>query len=145
MLTKAELALEQSQQGASDDVLLVGIKSLLDAVRITATQVYVNTALMKLVLLMNLMKIFLVTTAGTKVNAASKSGSQLVGIKSLLDAVRITATQVYVNTALMNMRLQLLQPKRIKEVVKLRASFAQPQPEYGSVFRQRHSVQVFEQ
>ncbi|GJW75812.1 hypothetical protein Tco_0135182 [Tanacetum coccineum] len=31
----------------------VGIKSLLDAVRITAAQVYVNTALMKLVLLMN--------------------------------------------------------------------------------------------
>ncbi|GJV93753.1 hypothetical protein Tco_1541566 [Tanacetum coccineum] len=32
---------------------IVGIKSLLDAVRITAAQVYVNTALMKLVLLMN--------------------------------------------------------------------------------------------
>ncbi|GKB27111.1 hypothetical protein Tco_0866512 [Tanacetum coccineum] len=33
--------------------MCVGIKSLLDAVRITAAQVYVNTALMKLVLLMN--------------------------------------------------------------------------------------------
>ncbi|GJS56279.1 hypothetical protein Tco_0629641 [Tanacetum coccineum] len=32
---------------------IVGIKSLLDAVRITAAQVYVNTALMKLVLLMD--------------------------------------------------------------------------------------------
>nr|GEW60488.1 ribonuclease H-like domain-containing protein [Tanacetum cinerariifolium] len=36
----------------------------------------------------------------------------------------------------------LLQPKRIKEILKLRASFEQPQPEYGSVFRQRYSVQV---
>ncbi|GJZ59496.1 uncharacterized mitochondrial protein-like protein [Tanacetum coccineum] len=33
--------------------LVVGIKSLLDAVKITGAQVYVNTALMKLVLLMN--------------------------------------------------------------------------------------------
>nr|GEV77928.1 hypothetical protein [Tanacetum cinerariifolium] len=40
------------------------------------------------------------------------------------------------------MRLQLLQPKRIKKVVKLRASFEQPQPEYGSVFQQRRSVQA---
>nr|GFA46160.1 hypothetical protein [Tanacetum cinerariifolium] len=39
------------------------------------------------------------------------------------------------------MGLQLLQPKRIKEVLKLRASFEQPQPEYGFVFRQRRSVQ----
>nr|GEU69715.1 hypothetical protein [Tanacetum cinerariifolium] len=37
---------------------IVGIKSLLDVVGITATQVYVNTALMKLVLLMNFKKIF---------------------------------------------------------------------------------------
>ncbi|GJU16836.1 ribonuclease H-like domain-containing protein [Tanacetum coccineum] len=37
---------------------IVGIKSLLDAVGITAAQVYVNTALMKLVLLMNFKKIF---------------------------------------------------------------------------------------
>nr|GFC13214.1 integrase, catalytic region, zinc finger, CCHC-type, peptidase aspartic, catalytic [Tanacetum cinerariifolium] len=36
-------------------------------------------------------------------------------------------------------------PKRIKEDVKLRASSEQPQPEYDSVFRQRRSVQVFEQ
>ncbi|GJT12974.1 hypothetical protein Tco_0860016 [Tanacetum coccineum] len=34
----------------------VGIKSLLDAVRITAAQVYVNTSLMKLVMLMNFTK-----------------------------------------------------------------------------------------
>nr|GEZ04235.1 hypothetical protein [Tanacetum cinerariifolium] len=32
-------------------------------------------------------------------------------------------------------------PRRIKKVVKLRASFEQPQPEYVSVFRQRRSVQ----
>nr|GEV70985.1 hypothetical protein [Tanacetum cinerariifolium] len=37
---------------------IVGIKSLLDVVGITAAQVYVNTALMKLVLLMNFKKIF---------------------------------------------------------------------------------------
>nr|GEV71810.1 putative reverse transcriptase domain-containing protein [Tanacetum cinerariifolium] len=37
---------------------IVGIKSLLDAVGITAAQVYVNIALMKLVLLMNFKKIF---------------------------------------------------------------------------------------
>ncbi|GJX29935.1 hypothetical protein Tco_0238014 [Tanacetum coccineum] len=37
----------------SEEQRYVGIKSLLDAVRITAAQVYVNTALMKLVLLMD--------------------------------------------------------------------------------------------
>nr|GFC11440.1 hypothetical protein [Tanacetum cinerariifolium] len=40
-----------------------------------------------------------------------------------------------------SMRLQLLQPKRTKEVLKLRASFEQPQPECGFIFRQRRSVQ----
>nr|GEW39430.1 hypothetical protein [Tanacetum cinerariifolium] len=39
------------------------------------------------------------------------------------------------------MRLKLLQPKRIKDVLKLRASCEQPQPEYDFVFRQRRSVQ----
>ncbi|GKC24615.1 hypothetical protein Tco_1026765 [Tanacetum coccineum] len=53
---------------------IVRIKSLLDAVGITVAQVYVNTALMKLVLLMNFKKIFqVVTTAGIKVNAVSES------------------------------------------------------------------------
>nr|GEW02817.1 hypothetical protein [Tanacetum cinerariifolium] len=41
---------------------VVGIKSLLDAVGITALQVFVNTTLMKLVLLRNFKKIFLVVT-----------------------------------------------------------------------------------
>ncbi|GJX56098.1 hypothetical protein Tco_0285995 [Tanacetum coccineum] len=55
---------------------IVGIKSLLDAVRIIAAQVYVNTTLMKLVLLMNFKEITLscfttlTTTAGTKVDSA---------------------------------------------------------------------------
>ncbi|GJV81911.1 hypothetical protein Tco_1517781 [Tanacetum coccineum] len=39
--------------GSSEGLKDIRIKSLLDAVRITAAQVYVNTALMKLVLLMN--------------------------------------------------------------------------------------------
>ncbi|GKC55865.1 hypothetical protein Tco_1083463 [Tanacetum coccineum] len=44
MPTKIELTLEQSQQGVSNDVLSVGIKSLLNAVGITNAQVYVNTS-----------------------------------------------------------------------------------------------------
>ncbi|GJX56441.1 hypothetical protein Tco_0286338 [Tanacetum coccineum] len=44
-----------------------------------------------------------------------------------------------------SMRFQLLQPKRTKEVYKLRASSEQPQQECGFVFRKRHSVQVFEE
>nr|GEW52159.1 ribonuclease H-like domain-containing protein [Tanacetum cinerariifolium] len=50
------------------------IKSLLDAVEITAAQVFINTALMKLVLLRNFKKIFkVVTAAGIKVNASKES------------------------------------------------------------------------
>ncbi|GJZ54587.1 hypothetical protein Tco_0609472 [Tanacetum coccineum] len=45
---------------------IVGIKSLLDAVGITATQVYVNSALIKLVLLMNFKENIKVNTASTK-------------------------------------------------------------------------------
>ncbi|GKD88672.1 hypothetical protein Tco_1364179, partial [Tanacetum coccineum] len=46
---------------------IVGIKSLLDAVRITAAQVYVNTALMKLVLFMDFKENMLnVTIASTQ-------------------------------------------------------------------------------
>nr|GFA81986.1 hypothetical protein [Tanacetum cinerariifolium] len=41
-----------------DEGMIVGIKCLLDVVEIIAAQVYVNTALMKLVLLMNFKKIF---------------------------------------------------------------------------------------
>nr|GEV73445.1 uncharacterized mitochondrial protein AtMg00810-like [Tanacetum cinerariifolium] len=53
---------------------IVGIKSLLNAVGITVAQVFINTALMKLVLLRNFKKIFyIVTIAGIKVNVARKS------------------------------------------------------------------------
>ncbi|GJU42745.1 hypothetical protein Tco_1195702 [Tanacetum coccineum] len=54
---KAVTLLKRIYRGYGLDILLktnpVGIKSLLDAVRITVAQVYINTALMKLVLLMN--------------------------------------------------------------------------------------------
>ncbi|GJT54617.1 hypothetical protein Tco_0989671, partial [Tanacetum coccineum] len=60
----------------------VDIKSLLDAVRITDAQDYVNTTLMKLVLLMNFKEnIVVFTIAGTKVNDASES-YYCYGIKS---------------------------------------------------------------
>nr|GEZ50402.1 hypothetical protein [Tanacetum cinerariifolium] len=60
---------------------IVGIKSLLDAFGITAAQVYVNTAQLELVLLVNfnekytkcLLLLVEVKTADTKVNAASRS------------------------------------------------------------------------
>ncbi|GKF13896.1 hypothetical protein Tco_0055358 [Tanacetum coccineum] len=50
--SSSELPLSSSSETSSSSPG-VGIKSLLDAVRITATYVYVNTTLMKLVLLMN--------------------------------------------------------------------------------------------
>nr|GEY39341.1 hypothetical protein [Tanacetum cinerariifolium] len=53
---------------------IVRIQSLLDVVGITVAQVYVDTALMKLVMHMNFKKIFqVVITVGTKVNAANES------------------------------------------------------------------------
>nr|GFD30871.1 hypothetical protein [Tanacetum cinerariifolium] len=39
------------------------------------------------------------------------------------------------------MQWQLLQPTRIEELWRRLALFEQPQQEYGSVFRQRRSVQ----
>nr|GEY30246.1 hypothetical protein [Tanacetum cinerariifolium] len=86
---------------------IVGIKSILNAVGITAAQVYVNTAQMELVLLMNfneeytkcLLLLVEVKTADTNVNAAEKVMGRIVGIKSILNAVGITGAQVYVNTA----------------------------------------------
>nr|GFC42228.1 uncharacterized mitochondrial protein AtMg00810-like [Tanacetum cinerariifolium]GFC46716.1 uncharacterized mitochondrial protein AtMg00810-like [Tanacetum cinerariifolium] len=46
------------RKSTSGSAHFIGIKSLLDVVGITVVQVYVNTALMKLVLLMNFKKIF---------------------------------------------------------------------------------------
>nr|GFA06693.1 hypothetical protein [Tanacetum cinerariifolium] len=59
----------------------VGIKSLLDAVGITAAQVYVNTSLMKLVLVMNFKKIFqVVTTADMDQDSAHMAAASKVPI-----------------------------------------------------------------
>nr|GEW64751.1 retrovirus-related Pol polyprotein from transposon TNT 1-94 [Tanacetum cinerariifolium] len=69
---------------------IVRIKILLDAVGITAAQVFVNTALMKLVLLRNFKKIFLVvTTAGVKTVSESYYGQYK----------EVTAAQVKVSAA----------------------------------------------
>nr|GEV53474.1 hypothetical protein [Tanacetum cinerariifolium] len=84
---------------------------LLDAVGITAAQVCINVAQLELVLLVNfnekytkcLLLLIEVKTAGTKVNAAS--GREDCWDLKLLDAVGITAAQVCINVAQLELGL----------------------------------------
>nr|GEY41015.1 reverse transcriptase domain-containing protein [Tanacetum cinerariifolium] len=88
---------DEMKEGFTPLTKTIRIKSLLDAVRIIAAQVYANTPLMKLVLLMNFKKIFKVlTTADYALWEVIENGATLPKIKVMEDVtteIPITTTE----------------------------------------------------